>query len=75
LVPDNTDNKGVSYGSYENYLMRRATPFVDIVMYVVPFFVSRQVICGTGGSASAEAAAARASRSASGPTPSRPRWA
>ncbi len=43
LYKNNTDNKGASYGSHENYLMRRATPFADIVKYLVPFFVSRQV--------------------------------
>ena len=37
-----------SYGSHENYLMRRATPFADIVRHLTPFFVSRQVVCGAG---------------------------
>src|SRR3954447_3445617 len=41
---NNTDNKGASYGAHENYLMRRATPFADIVRHLTPFFVSRQVI-------------------------------
>src|SRR6202795_3102805 len=31
LYKNNTDNKGASYGSHENYLMRRQTPFADIV--------------------------------------------
>ena len=48
LYKHNTDNKGASYGSHENYLMRRATPFANIVKHLVPFFVSRQVICGAG---------------------------
>src|SRR6201985_1444234 len=48
LYKNNTDNKGASYGTHENYLMRRATPFADIVKFLVPFFVSRQVICGAG---------------------------
>jgi proteasome accessory factor PafA2 len=48
LYKNNTDNKGVSYGSHENYLMRRGTPFADIVKYLVPFFVGRQVVCGAG---------------------------
>src|SRR5579875_2651578 len=30
LYKNNTDNKGASYGSHENYLMRRQTPFADI---------------------------------------------
>jgi proteasome accessory factor A len=48
LYKNNTDNKGASYGTHENYLMRRATPFADIVRYLTPFFVSRQVVCGAG---------------------------
>jgi Pup amidohydrolase len=48
LYKNNTDNKGVSYGTHENYLMRRSTPFADIVRNLTPFFVSRQVICGAG---------------------------
>src|SRR5512133_1555132 len=48
LYKNNTDNKGASYGAHENYLMRRGTPFADIVRFLVPFFVSRQVICGAG---------------------------
>ncbi len=48
LYKNNTDNKGASYGSHENYLMRRQTPFADIVTYLTPFFVTRQIICGAG---------------------------
>jgi len=48
LYKNNTDNKGVSYGCHENYLMSRATPFADIVRHWTPFFVSRQVVCGAG---------------------------
>ena len=48
LYKNNTDNKGASYGAHENYLMRRATPFADIVRHLTPFFVSRQVVCGAG---------------------------
>src|SRR5260370_27531 len=49
LYKNNTDNKGASYGCHENYLMRRAAAFADIVRPLTPFFVSRQVICGAGG--------------------------
>ncbi|MDN5746760.1 MAG: proteasome accessory factor PafA2, partial [Nocardioidaceae bacterium] len=42
------DNKGASYGAHENYLMRRSTPFADIVTHLTPFFLSRQVFCGAG---------------------------
>ncbi len=48
LYKNNTDNKGASYGTHENYLMRRETPFADIVRHLTPFFVSRQVIAGAG---------------------------
>ncbi|GAA2453244.1 depupylase/deamidase Dop [Actinomadura vinacea] len=48
LYKNNTDNKGASYGCHENYLMRRETPFADIVRHLTPFFVSRQVVCGAG---------------------------
>src|SRR6476469_4415623 len=48
LYKNNTDGKGASYGTHENYLMRRETPFADIVRHLVPFFVVRQVITGSG---------------------------
>jgi Pup amidohydrolase len=48
LYKNNTDNKGASYGCHENYLMRRETPFSDIVRHLTPFFVTRQVVAGAG---------------------------
>lgn len=48
LYKNNTDNKSVSYGSHENYLMPRSVPFGDIVRGLTPFFVTRQVMCGSG---------------------------
>ena len=48
LYKNNTDNKGASYGAHENYLMKRSTPFGEIVRHLTPFFVSRQVVCGAG---------------------------
>src|SRR4051794_10325611 len=48
LYKNNTDNKGASYGTHENYLMARSTAFSDIVRHLTPFFVSRQVITGAG---------------------------
>ncbi|MFL6069666.1 MAG: depupylase/deamidase Dop [Actinomycetes bacterium] len=48
LYKNNTDNKGASYGTHENYLMQRSTSFPDIVRHLTPFFVSRQIICGQG---------------------------
>ncbi|HYH24009.1 MAG TPA: depupylase/deamidase Dop [Blastococcus sp.] len=48
LYKNNTDGKGASYGSHENYLMDRRTPFIDIIRGLVPFFVTRQVFAGSG---------------------------
>ncbi|NLW98078.1 MAG: proteasome accessory factor PafA2 [Actinomycetales bacterium] len=48
LYKNNTDGKGASYGTHENYLMRRETPFLRIVAQLTPFFVARQVMCGSG---------------------------
>lgn len=48
LYKNNIDNKGASYGSHENYLMRRDVAFDTIVEALTPFFVSRQIICGAG---------------------------
>jgi Pup amidohydrolase len=48
VYKNNGDNKGASYGTHENYLMRRSTPFSSIVRHLTPFFVSRQVVCGSG---------------------------
>ncbi|GAB94551.1 putative proteasome accessory factor [Kineosphaera limosa NBRC 100340] len=48
LYKNNTDGKGASYGTHENYLMRRDTPFAEIVAGLTPFFVVRQIICGAG---------------------------
>ncbi|PID97134.1 MAG: proteasome accessory factor PafA2 [Actinomycetales bacterium] len=48
LYKNNTDGKGASYGTHENYLMRRETAFHQIIRGLTPFFVARQVICGAG---------------------------
>ncbi|HWB35811.1 MAG TPA: depupylase/deamidase Dop [Rugosimonospora sp.] len=48
LYKNNTDNKGASYGAHENYLMKRQTAFADIVQFLTPFFVTRQIVCGAG---------------------------
>ncbi|SDD37803.1 depupylase/deamidase Dop [Rhodococcus tukisamuensis] len=48
LYKNNVDGKGASYGTHENYLMSRATPFNAVVAGLTPFFASRQVICGSG---------------------------
>mgnify|MGYP000025204928 FL=1 len=48
LYKNNVDGKGASYGSHENYLMSRATPFASVIAGLTPFFVSRQVVTGSG---------------------------
>jgi proteasome accessory factor A len=48
LYKNNVDGKGASYGTHENYLMARSTPFAAVVSGLVPFFASRQVVCGSG---------------------------
>lgn len=48
VYKNNTDNKGVSYGTHENYLVDRRTPFPKIVHDIIPFFVTRQIFCGAG---------------------------
>ncbi|MFY2790851.1 depupylase/deamidase Dop [Rhodococcus sp. KRD162] len=48
LYKNNVDGKGASYGTHENYLMSRETPFSSVVAGLSPFFVSRQVITGSG---------------------------
>ena len=48
LYKNNTDNKGASYGTHENYLVARSTAFAEIVRHLTPFFVSRQVVTGAG---------------------------
>lgn len=48
VYKNNTDNKGASYGTHENYLMDRKTPFPDIVKGLLPFFASRLVFTGNG---------------------------
>jgi proteasome accessory factor A len=48
LYKNNSDHKGNSYGSHENYLLDRNTPFRHIVEQFTPFLVTRQIYCGAG---------------------------
>jgi Pup amidohydrolase len=45
---NNSDRKGNSYGTHENYLLDRKLPFARIVQHIMPFFVTRQVFTGAG---------------------------
>jgi proteasome accessory factor A len=48
LYKNNSDRKGNSYGAHENYLMDRRASFKQVVEHLMPFFVTRQVVCGAG---------------------------
>ena len=48
LFKNNTDSHGNSYGCHENYLISRVGDFAKITDVLVPFLVSRQLICGAG---------------------------
>jgi proteasome accessory factor A len=48
LYKNNTDGKGASYGTHENYLLSRTTPFARFVTQFSGHLVSRQVITGAG---------------------------
>jgi proteasome accessory factor PafA2 len=48
VLKNNSDGKGNSYGTHENYLMDRAVPFARIVRHAMPHFVSRQIFTGAG---------------------------
>ena len=48
LFKNNTDSAGNSYGCHENYLVTRAGDFSKISDVLIPFLVSRQLVCGAG---------------------------
>ncbi|KAA1419890.1 Pup--protein ligase [Mumia zhuanghuii] len=48
LFKNNTDSAGNSYGCHENYLVSRDGEFSRIADILIPFLVSRQIICGAG---------------------------
>ncbi len=48
IYKNNTDRKGNSYGTHENYLLDRKVPFARIVQHMMPFFVTRQIYTGAG---------------------------
>ncbi len=45
---NNSDGKGNSYGCHENYLVDRTVAFGSLVRNLIPWFVSRQIVCGAG---------------------------
>lgn len=48
VYKNNSDGKGNSYGTHENYLVDRGVPFGNLVAGLTPFFVTRQIFCGAG---------------------------
>ncbi|HEX2849464.1 MAG TPA: depupylase/deamidase Dop [Acidimicrobiales bacterium] len=48
VYKNNSDGKGNSYGTHENYLMDRQVPFTRVVQHVMPHFITRQIYCGAG---------------------------
>src|SRR3954451_7086689 len=48
VYKNNSDGKGNSYGTHENYLMDREVPFNRVAQHVMPFFVTRQIFTGSG---------------------------
>jgi proteasome accessory factor A len=48
LFKNNTDSAGNSYGCHENYLVSRHGDFQRLSDVLIPFLVSRQIICGAG---------------------------
>ncbi|GAA1338823.1 Pup--protein ligase [Arthrobacter roseus] len=48
LFKNNTDSAGNSYGSHENYLIPRKTEFTRLTETLIPFLVTRQLLCGAG---------------------------
>jgi proteasome accessory factor A len=48
LFKNNTDSAGNSYGCHENYCVSRHGEFSRLADVLIPFLVSRQIICGAG---------------------------
>src|SRR6266508_1572906 len=48
LFKNNTDSAGNSYGCHENYLVSRHGEFGRLADILIPFLVTRQLICGAG---------------------------
>ncbi|HST48919.1 Pup--protein ligase [Jatrophihabitans sp.] len=48
LFKNNTDSAGNSYGCHENYLVARHGEFSRMADVLIPFLVTRQLICGAG---------------------------
>ena len=48
VFKNNTDSAGNSYGCHENFLIGRGGEFQAVSDMLIPFLISRQLICGAG---------------------------
>lgn len=48
LFKNNVDNAGNAFGCHENYLVRRRPDFKARINSLIPYFVSRQIVAGSG---------------------------
>ncbi|MDO5629749.1 MAG: Pup--protein ligase [Mobilicoccus sp.] len=48
VFKNNLDSAGTSYGCHENYLVARSTNLDELGDRLLPFLVSRQLVCGAG---------------------------
>lgn len=48
LYKNNVDGKGASYGTHENFLIRRDVDFDDVIQFLTAHLVTRQIFTGAG---------------------------
>ncbi len=48
FVKNNVDGKGATYGTHENYQISRETDLDEVIRFMIPFLVTRQIISGSG---------------------------
>lgn len=48
VFKNNVDSAGNSYGCHENFLVARTSDFAAVTHRMLPFFITRQIIAGTG---------------------------
>ena len=48
LFKNNTDSGGNSYGCHENFLIQRRQDYLEQIEALLPFLITRQLICGAG---------------------------
>jgi len=48
VYKNNSDAKGNSYGTHENFLLAREIPFTEVVRGILPHLVTRQLFAGAG---------------------------